>query len=69
MLRTGHHHSWACIFVTPATRFPRSWPTCCATSHVEHPARDIRLMAYTTMISALQNEAGDDIMAIGFASR
>ncbi len=36
---------------------------------VEHPARDIRLMAYTTMINALQNEAGDDVMAIGFASR
>jgi hypothetical protein len=36
---------------------------------LEHPARDIRLMAYTTMISALQNEAGDDVMAIGFASR
>jgi len=36
---------------------------------VEHPVRDIRLMAYTTMISALQNEAGQEGIAIGFASR
>ncbi len=36
---------------------------------VEHPARDIRLMAYSTMINALQKEAGEDSMAIGFASR
>ena len=36
---------------------------------VEHPVRDIRLMAYSTMINALQKEAGEDSMAIGFAAR
>ncbi len=36
---------------------------------VEHPVRDIRLLAYTTMISALQNEDGEDDMAIGVALR
>jgi hypothetical protein len=36
---------------------------------VEHPVSDIRLIAYTTMISALQNEAGVDGAGIGLALR
>ncbi len=36
---------------------------------VEHPVKDIRLMAYITMISALQNEAGESGVGIGFAAR
>ncbi len=36
---------------------------------VEHPVKDIRLMAYSTMITALQNEAGVSGSRIGFAAR
>lgn len=36
---------------------------------VEHPVDDIRLMAYNTMITALENEDGEAGSGIGFASR
>ncbi|MFO8028591.1 MAG: hypothetical protein R6U28_01905 [Cyclonatronaceae bacterium] len=36
---------------------------------VEHPVNDIRLMAYSTMMTALEKEAGEDGSSIGFVSR